>query len=136
MPYSYPPHRTTSTMMSVGVEEENNNNNYYNNNINNDFYHDHDNDNNDVPFKKLCHNCHNSFDNNSIVSSSEVSSVSTNNTTTSNTRSSNSNPKRVLYTYRQRRQILKEKTPLSARKMTGKNLKNLQILPVRTAEFC
>jgi hypothetical protein len=63
-----------------------------------------------------------------------VSSVSARNTTTntiaSNTKSSNINPKRVYTTYRQRRQILKEKTPLSARKMTGKNLKNLQILPV------
>ena len=117
-------------MMSVVVEEQNNNNN----NNNNDFYYDHDHDNgNDVSFKILCHNCHNSFDNNPIVSSSEeVSSVSANNTTTNTiasntTRSSNPNPKRV-YTYRQRRQILKEKTPLSARKMTGKNLKNLQIL--------
>ena len=132
MPYSYPPHRTTSTMMSVVVEEQNNNND----NNNNDFNYDHDHDNgNDVSFKILCHNCHNSFDNNSIVSSSEeVSSVSARNTTTntiaSNTKSSNINPKRVYTTYRQRRQILKEKTPLSARKMTGKNLKNLQILPV------
>ena len=119
-------------MMSVVVEEQNNNDN----NNNNDFYQDHDHDNgNDVSFKILCHNCHNSFDNNSIVSSSEeISSVSANNTTTmntisSNTRSSNPSPKRV-YTYRRRRQILKEKTPLSARKMTGKNLKNLQNLPV------
>ena len=125
MPYSYPPHRTTSTMMSVVVEAQNNNNN--------DFYYDHDN-NNDVSFKILCHNCQNSFDNSSIMSSSEeVSSVSARNTTTntiaSNTKSSNPNPKRVYTTYRQRRQILKEKTPLSARKLTGKNLKNLQILP-------
>ena len=125
MPYSYPPHKTTSTMMSVVVEEQKNNNN------NNDFNYDHDHDNgNDVSFKILCHNCHSSFDNNSIVSSSEeISSVSANNTTTmntisSNTKSSNPNPKpkRVYTTYRQRRQILKE--------MTGKNLKNLQILPV------
>mmetsp|Transcript_23396 Transcript_23396/g.26236 ORF Transcript_23396/g.26236 Transcript_23396/m.26236 type:complete len:128 (+) Transcript_23396:83-466(+) len=40
------------------------------------------------------------------------------------------------YTHRQRHQIMKEKTPLSARKETGINLKKITALPARYGELC